>query len=391
MIYLFVYFCSFITAYLARRAKDKPMFLFCSFISISIMIILAGMRDYSIGIDTKNYLNFQMYWRGAMSSSSVSSYVSHYISDGNREVIFAFFIGTIAKLTGNYRVFLFGVHTVIIVCMYIGAFRQKKYINPELVILFFGLLFYQHSLNIMRQYMAMAVVFAFFADIEQRKYVRYCIGLIIAIMIHTAAVFFIAPLLYYIFLYGIKGKKKAFRHIEELLLLIKCRISGRKMPSMKKRMFLCTLIIIGELSFSTVVGGLISGGILNEKYNYYFEAETTSTLIVQGLLLLELVGILFLRKRMKQKNPYSDFWIICTITDLVLQRLTDTVAYGKRLAACFSIINLLTLALMISSMKKQKEKIFVSGAVVSVALVYWWYMYILRNSSETYPYLIGVF
>lgn len=395
LIYLLAFSSSCVFAYFARKSSSSRgnfAFWMFSFLSIACLVTVAGLRDYSIGIDVKNYLRFPIYWKGAVTSSSVGAYLKFYLRDGNKEVLFALLMGLIAQTTGEYRVFLFAAHIVIISGIYIGAVRERKYINFELVPLFFGLLFFSHSMNIMRQYMAMSLVFAFFHDLEERKYIRYGIAVCVAMLFHTSALMLMLPLAYHIFLYGWKAAPEAafIKPLSDADSTGMLRGLFIKDAKTMKKLFLCAAVFVGEMFLTTVFSILISKGFLNDKYTYYLESnEVSAATIVMSLLLLELGGVALLWKDMKRKHPHASFWVICTVTDLIFQQLSSQMAFGKRIAGSFSLLNMLTLSLMVSSGKRRDKRIAVGAIVLTICLAYWWYMYIYRNANQTYPYRFG--
>ena len=375
MIYLVFFAASVYFAYLAFRAEDRKHFCLYSALSIAVTVFLAGMRDMDIGIDVKNYYYLARYWGSATQSESLQAYFAHYMTTGYGEVVFALFIGLIGQLTGNFRLFLILSHLWIISGVYIGAFRQRKYVNPVLVLLLFYLFFFNHSLNIIRQYMAMAVIFAALADVEERKHLRYAIAVIFASLIHSTALLGLGALLIYWVLYG------------EIEL-------GRR-GSVRVSMTVRRLIIAGGLmmavwGFLPVARFLMSEGILPKKYWYYLYPEgLTPSLIVMGLLVLELAAVYFRRNQLREQTPFFDFFLMCSVSYLILQQLTGIIEYGKRIAAYYSLNNIITIALLASSCKTRKERILVHGGILAIALFYWWYMYVLRNASGTYPYGFG--
>ncbi len=397
LVYLGAFSLSFLFGHLARKSKntrDNAALWVFSFLSILCIVLIAGLRDYSIGIDVKNYLRFPTYWRGAYGSDSVMQYLRRYLADGNTELLFALMLGIIAKTTGEYRVFLFAVHTIIITCIYIGAYRQRKYIRYEFVLLFFCLLFFSHSLNIMRQYLALSIGFAFFADLEQKKYIRYTIVVAISVLFHTSAVAMFLPIPFYVLLYGWSGTTN--KHLTQFAKFEKnSNIITRftmKDAAFRKKMFLCAAIVVGEVFLTTIFSSLISIGLLNEKYTYYLNSnDNTPALLVSGFLLIEMFGILILWKDMKRTYPHAFFWVVCTITDFVFQQLSTQMAYAKRIALGFSLLNTLTLSLMVSACPQKDKRVLVSIAVTASCLLYWGYIYIYRNASQTFPYRFGIF
>lgn len=386
MIYLLCFGASVALAHFAGKAKSRKMFILLSLLSIVVPVALAGVRDYSIGIDTNGYLNLKRYWHGATSYDTLWEYLKFYVSIGYGEFLFAFILGSIAQTTGNFTVFLITMHAVIITGVYIGAFRQKEHADPAFILLLFYLLFYNHSLNVTRQYMAMAIVFAAFADIEKKKYTRYVIVVLISIFIHNSAVLGFVPLILYIIMYADFSK-----------------IIRGFTPSVKARgIFIATGLAVLVVFFSPLCRLLIKAGLLLEKYLFFLDnpEKIQPSTMISMFLLVELVAVFVFRKQIKEKSQLFDYLLICSVSYLILHQLSRSIVYGKRVAAYLSLINLTTIAMIPASLengetvycigkfsvKVRYMKAIAYTAVTAVALFYWWYSYVLRNASETYPY-----
>ena len=355
MVYLLCFGASALFAQLAYKSKIKPAIIIWSVLSIAVTVILAGLRDYSIGIDVENYRTFRLYWGQAFASGNLGEYLKFY-SRFEHEYIFALIIGCIAQYTGSFRLFLFVCHTVIITGVYIGAYRQRKNVNPAMVMLLFYLYFYSHSLNVMRQYMAMAVVFAFLADV------------LVSMMIHTTAIIAIAPMILYIVI----GHKKYLGA-----------------PKRKKRTVVI-LLLCGIVLFVPLIKVIMSLGFLG-GFRYFIEGDEKEwPLYLTAFLLVELFGIYVFRKQYRLSSPYSDFFLMCSIAYILLQQLGGLMNYGKRIAAYFSFLNILTIASFAKCSRQRDNRILINTAVISISLFYWVFFYVIKNASQTYPYVLGI-
>lgn len=384
MIYLVCFAGSVALAYFANKAKDRKLFWLFSALSILLPVLLAGLRDYSIGIDVKNYLNMDRFWAGAIRAESLGDYLKYYLSLGLREPLFALFIGAIAQFTGEYRVFLFLSHLIIMVCVYIGAFRMRHKVRPELVLFVFYVLYFNNSLNIIRQYMALAIIFAFFADLEQRKFLRYLLVVLACSLIHTTAILSFACLIVYLLLYP----RKQISTVKTWYLL-----------------GLSALVVIGTVCLLPAVKFLMQTGILSSKYNYFFTDEYTRISYTRlALLVIEAAGIIFCYKKFRNDVPHSAYYIVHTVIFMCMQQLAQFVVYGHRLVLYFAlpnIVTILSIPRMMSDMKLQlpvlgtitldSKKLRVLAYVIILALTcyYWYYQYVGARSSETYPYIFG--
>lgn len=386
MIYLLCFGTSALFAQFAKKSKYKFWFLVFSVVSIMVPTILAGLRDYSIGIDVKNYIIDSKYWQGASVADSLWEYIKNIFTSDKIEPLFGLFIGVIEKITGNFRVFLTLSHLVIMTGIYIGAFRQKDYVDPVLVIILFYLIFFNHSLNIIRQYMAMAIIFAFLKDIELKRYFRFGVVVIIATLIHSTAVLAFGTIVIHLILYADYkiGGIKIGKHT----------IGNPYSPDITARKrFIVYAIGSGVIVFLPLCRILLDMGILGKRYKYFLTGKGVSyALIVTALLVFELSFVFLFRKQMKKKSSYSDFFIISSVTYLLLQQLTGSIVFGKRIAAYYAFHNLLTIGLLDKSFEDKRRiiKWSVRISIILVALAYWGYVYVLRNASHTYPYVLGL-
>ncbi len=371
MIYLFCFIISAGFAFFASRAENRKKFYILSFLSIAVMVVLAGFRDYTVGIDTYNYMTKPRYWDGAVSADSLWEYFKYYFPLGYGEPLFAVLVGVIAQFTGNFAVFLMVSHTIILTCTYVGIFRFRKHINPAFVLLAYYLLYYNHTLNLIRQHIAMAIIFAVLADILEKKYIRFCIFVFIAMLFHTTAIIAVGILAIY-FIVNITHKK-----------LINIGTTQR---------FYFTVLALTWLVFlfAPIINILVDMGLLNERYLFFINNNTDPALIASGVVIIELTAVFLFRKEIKDKCKDANFFILTSICYLILMQLSLTVAHGKRIALHFALADLITLGLIESSQKDPRRQKLVRIGIIGVCFVYWAYIYILKNAGETFPYILGV-
>lgn len=378
MTYLICFILSLCFAYLAKLSASKMTFLIFSTISLTIMITLAALRDYSIGVDTLSYLRLNIYWQGATTSGSLIDYLKYYLINGSKEPLFALMLGVIAKVTGEYRVFLFLAQTVIMVGVYIGAYRMKEHANPLLTLLLFYLLYYNYTLNATRQYMALAILFAVVRDIEEGKYKRYIVFTIIATLIHNTSILGFALLLLYYLIYGRKELPKEETFVQ------------RKKVSILRRIIIFGLLIGVFYFYDPISHTLINYGILNSKYLIYLDLKSNATFFASRMfLMVEIIGLGFFFKPFRNNNIHPDFFIFCSISFLLLFQLSTVIRAGARIARFFSLLNICTIGMIVNSQRGIKKQI-ICILTISIALLYWIYTYAYINYSYTFPYIIGI-
>ena len=364
MIYLVCFAVSAVLAHLAGKTENKKLFYFFSVLSVSVVVLLAGLRDFSIGVDTVSYMEKKLYWDGAIKSATFRDYILFYIDSGYGEPIFATLVGIVAQFTGNYSIFLTIVHAIIVICVYIGAIRLKKWVNPEIVLLIFYFFFFNHSLNGIRQYMAMAIIFAFFADLLEKKYLKFFLAIILALTIHTISVVAFGFIALHFIMYN------------------------EKIPFTLRQREIGVIVLLGlaVFGFKPLVYIAIKLGVLNKRYGYIFENNVEPALIIILIVLAGLAAAFYFRKEIAEKCEHSEFFIMCSVCYLLLLMLTFFVALTKRIAIVFGMADMVTLALVQSSPTEKKKKILATAGVLGIAFVYWFYVYIFRNASQTFPY-----
>lgn len=368
MIYLICFLISVLFAHQAKISKNRSGFIVWSVLSILVTVLLAGMRDVSIGIDTSNYY-YGSWQRACYTNLPLWKYLKYYltVSRGRSEVLFAAIEWIVAKTFGNYNVLLFVVHLIIVGCVYFGAFRMERHAAPELTLLLFYLLYYNHSLNIYRQYIAMSIVFLGLADIENRRHFRYLLFVLIGCMFHNTCILGLVPLLLYRALYSKNDDRD---------------------PTILRKLLTVGIIIIGVYSFIPLVRFAINMGLLSRKYLFYLEStDTTGThLMVILFLAVEFLGILLYWKQYHRRNEKADYFVLSSFSFFMMYILASVIEYGKRIAAYFSFLNILTIGKLVKCQSNKSQKAIVAIIVVFVALVYWCYVFAYRNASQTMPY-----
>ena len=368
-IYLICFSVSTIFAYLAQNAKSKKRFLLFSICSVSIVVLLAGLRDISIGIDTSNV--YSNAWTVAVRSRSLWNFMELYHKYFRaKEYLWALLCGISAKGFGDFHVFLTLIHLIMIGSIYIGAFRLRDYASPSFVLLVFYLLYFNHSLNVFRQYMAMAILFAGVKDVINNHHRRFIFIIIVAALFHNTALIGLLYLVLYRLLYP-QGRMKVI--------------------SLNRRVALFVFILIGVVSFMPLAQFLIRAGILNSKYLFFIENDSTNTyLVARVLVAFELLVLLLFLRSVLKKDSSSHFFVYCTFIFVILYQLAPSLPYGKRIPAYFSIINISTIGHFITSLQERNNRIIIRGVVIFISLTYWLVMYGYYNTSRTVPYILGV-
>lgn len=371
-IYLVSFAISILFAYEAKRAKTRFNFVLLSIISIVVPALLAGLRDISIGIDTKNY--YELVWLRSVWSRSFFDYFNKYVISRTVyiEPLFMLLAGIVEKTTGSYPVFLFCIHLIIVGCVYIGAFRLREHADPIFVLFLFYLLYYNYSLNISRQFMAMAIIFAELKRLEERKYFRYFFVVYIASLFHSMALLGIIPGIGYMIVYPSERKESV---------------------PLNRRLMIAFFIVAFSASAIPLFRIAIRIGLLGSRYLSYFR-ENREPVPMSIFLMLAIEGamLVFFWKvfRSKHKSTGGDFYLFCSLLFLALYAIAPFISYGKRVAQFFALINIVTIAMGTDSFRIKRNRQIISALAIVAVAVYWLYFYVYLNGSQTVPYVFGV-
>lgn len=176
----------------------------------TVLTVLFGMRDYSVGADTLTYCNQYI----VIGQSSV-----HEVIYNNRfEVGFSLMCKALNCITDNPRILLWTAGCIIngSICRFIYKYSMDVSLSVYLwIMLCFG-----DSVNIMRGYLAFAIVLFGFDCFVQNKKVACVIYICLAMCFHTVAVAAFLPII----LFSVFKKVDFRRAIFYILLISACAI-----------------------------------------------------------------------------------------------------------------------------------------------------------------------
>lgn len=362
IIYLCTFVCSSIFAALADKKKSKYKIYFYSCISILIPAVLAGIRSVDIGTDVNGYVvdNFKV----ALWAEPFSKYIGLIYG---KEKLYLLLVYCTAKLFHNMQWTLFFIELIILSCIYIGAFRLKYRPSMGWIMMTYYLLFYNESLNIVRQSMSVAILFLGTRELLNKKFFKYFLLVIVATLIHSTAIFGIILVAIYCYL---EIDKK-----------------NEKMLFLKKMSFIiCTLLIM--YSFEGICLFLITKGILNSRYMAYFTLNSVSNSNALNVLYIFLLLIITVGHKLFKKNIYKfDFWEIIFIFSFILIQLGRIIYFGSRFSNLFCLYNIILIPQLQTIFNSKRNKVLFQSILLIFMMIYWYYTFIYRNAGETYPYI----
>lgn len=362
--YIFTLIVNLILAYCANYFFDKKLkklsFLFILFL-IAYNTVFAGLRNFGVGIDTTVYID--SYFDYASSMVNIKDFFNY---EGDLGFLGLAFLAT--KFSNDSQALLVVTALFIFAFFYLAIWRLKKLQNINIFVcnLLFCIVFYCHTLNLMRQFCAIALlVFAFTFFIQKRWYV-YIVLQIVAYFFHsTSVLFIIVPVFWQISL----------------------------MKSIKIRNLYAAVAILGFILltsfyfyFLTLLGNF---GLITEVYADRY-SSTGGYLNTNGSGLFSLISIIipllyiyysYKRKAISSKMMFFIF-IMC-IFSLILIQLSRTVRYTERLAFYTNVIYFIFLSHLMISKRIEKS---VSILYLLFLLYSWYRIYIVGHGGDILPY-----
>lgn len=157
-------------SYIADRREKKFYLFLCAL----ILSLLCGLRGIGTGVDTVNYINFMSYIRG----SGIS-----FGSDIGFSAISYLLMGYFDN--PYYPLVLFAFITNFLIVFRLWDFREEA--SLTLMLLIYMIVHYPYTFNIVRQFLAISIIFWGTRYIKRGEYVKYIILNVLASTIHASA------------------------------------------------------------------------------------------------------------------------------------------------------------------------------------------------------------
>lgn len=171
-----------------------------------IFTLIIGLRHYSIGVDTPVYVSIF----NRIVSSGLENYRTTWIETG-----FLYFYSIIGMISKDYSIMLLIISflTNFAICKYIEKYSNNMCVSFMLIILtriFFS------EMNIIRQYLSVAVVLLAIPLIEKKKFIKFLLYILVASLFHKSswALFFV----YFLYNINISNKVKIITIIISLMI-----------------------------------------------------------------------------------------------------------------------------------------------------------------------------
>lgn len=344
-----------------QARQRKTIFLFIIF---NILVFLAGWRAYTVGVDTKDYVELYQ---------SIDSYD---ISSGRFEIGFIYLFKILSKISSNPRFMLIITSAICIgcVCFFIKKFSKDTTLS---VLLYLLLRTYFCQMNTMRQALAISISLVAITFILKKKTKCRVIATVSLILLagtlHTVAYVIFIPL---------------------AIWLMPHNIIMNKLTPMKSVKWAIVLSFFAFLLFPLAMKFILD---FLPQYAYYFNSEWSDSNYFASLLqttisfvFLVAGAVYFNRKTFDETRKFAALMMIFY---MIFATLSMRMEIWERITGVFSIYNaLLWTPSFVKDIRNKRQRFFVKGAIVSFSFIYLIVIFTYRPEWDgVVPYINSLF
>lgn len=342
---IFIYIAVLIvTLFLNKKIKNKKNI----YIIVLPLSVLAAFR-YGSGVDFFAYKDIFESLKGV---SDLNDLLSHYQEFGN---VLIYKLSDI--IFGNYQgmFFIFSYLTNVFILK--GIYKYKDDLSTSISLFIYFVILYFVSFNIIRQVLAIAIVFSSLKYIEKRNFLIFSIYIIIASLFHKTAIFSIM-------FYFLNFKKN--RGIKQVIFFL-------IYVSFIAVMLFYPKLIIETLKLFNIYNSYIDSGDNRSSFGYLFY-------MIPPLILI--LTYIFLTNK-KEKKMYL-YLINIYILTIPFQLLGNIVRYSERVALYTRSVEIILISLILSRLSK---KINLKYFALVWYVLYFIIMIIILNANGVLPYI----
>lgn len=350
---------------------DRRRFLVGSLLAVLPPILIAGLRDSTVGSDMELYI-VPIFTGIASNGQNLMEFIDSYPF---MEIGYLFVNYVIAQLTDQPFFLLASIHILIIIPLYITAMKWRECLSPVLFMFIFYMIFFQESLSIVRQSIALSFSMLALTFFIEKRYINYFVFIIIAFLFHQTAVIALSFPLVYIIVDRFSIREYYLYYIGVTLI-----------------------IVLFFLNLDGILIWLIDSGYIDLKFlKYTSEDNTFSPVLGATNIVVKIIIIAYIVFTMVLYKPDAilKFFFVMAVLDilfslcaLIMQPL-DRISLYYRLMTCISIPYIIYSYPVIYSDDETPYTRPIEGLFCVLLFAYWFYVYMLGDYDDTANYQIS--
>jgi hypothetical protein len=344
--------------FIGQKQKEIPLHIRYVFYIFALFpcAIVAGLRDDSVGADILVYGD--RYFYAALSSDNFQSLIDQL---GIAEPGYLMFNYLVSRFFSSSGWFYFFLSFTQMFFVFLGVYHWRDKFPIWFGMFVFYCFFFNSSMNLMRQTLALSIIFFATTFIFKKKPVLFYLLVCFATLFHYSAILGFSLHWLYIFLTKYKSNKAKLLLITFMLV---AALSGEKIL-----LFLSPLF---DNIFQTFFGFKFN----SERYLLYLEElrEKDSINLVQFVTLFIIPIFFFMFRKNFFKAEYDHY--LATLSLIIPFTTTQLhVLYGDSSSRMFHFIywNIILLFPQIPLIVKRNQRAFVSTFVVVLCSFFWFW------------------
>ncbi len=330
-----------------QTSRPHRLFWLLSFL---VPFLLSSLR-WNVGTDYATYISLYEAINNISTSSQFFSQLAQV------EPLYVL-MNMLVKAVFNSPLPVFFISALLLLgFVYRSLEDYHQHLSVMLAVFVFLFLMFSASLNIMRQMIAVAIVFFATRYIFRHEYKKAAVFLAIAVLFHYSALFILPFWLF-------RGTKRYERNIR--------------------------IILFSSLILMFIFGSVF--GSVFDRLRYLYLQQTVSqpdTTLRIGLLLLRaplIVPVLIFRKRLIAHDERNYYWIILIVFELVFSYLGYILDILNRFSLYFAVSWIVLLPALVRCMPTRAAQYRMGAYVIFVSIGLWVFNTAISNFGEVLPY-----
>ncbi len=357
-IYLFTFLSTVIFTHIVDKHYDKKDIIFyvCSLLTLLIPSFVAGCRSLTVGTDVKYYL-VECFDLASNYSISELFFYSRW------DFVFTLLVSIGFYFFNDINVSLGLIEFWIILFVFLALLKLRNKVQMWMGMFVYLFLFFNPSLNLMRQSMAVSVCLYVFSHFISKDLFKTLVFMIVSYFCHSTSIFFLLALL--MFRYFFYNRKN-----NTLIITLYC-------------ISLPLLLIF----YNQLLGLLISMGLMSNHFEAYQNSHESYFSLTNALYPVVIFFIVYFIG--KNKKTLDDtiwkFTLIILYSVFILNCLSVVSLWAFRISMYFTVLLVFCLPVIQQMMSLRFRNIYLL-VLISFLFVYWFYDVVINGSNETYPY-----
>lgn len=368
MIYiLMLIFVIFISTIMHKNKDNKKVVIFLSLVLLVSLSFVAGIRAMELGYDAKQYI--PTIFKRLEKYDTFSTFSNGF----DFEFLFKVISYFAYKIHPNTISLMFFYSFVTTLFMLLFAYNEKDNLPFNCTLVIYYATLYLYSYNIMRQAIALAIIFYSFSLLRKNKYIKSLLFLIVALLSHDSA-FIAVP-----------------------IFIIKF-VTERLDTKAKKTYFLTfTTVFVVALCFmyEDIIYLLNNIGLLPDKFvNYlstYGDNAIDLNLADTLFKLLCVIISFFVLKMQKLEQDESYCFLIYALLALMMNIIAFKIYPIYRCGNYYFYLCLFYLFPKIKTLFCEEQQKFGNGFMYAIVILFFLWKVILGNAYLIYPYSSDIF